>query len=538
MLACSSILSLGWYLSTSTALSGPLGEFVPVIGSIAIAGIVPVLVHRQIVQNRFNSAQLSTSQRIEAFNRHTAVNVVDSNHNITEVNDRLLELTGYDRSQLIGKPVCLFYGEDSVKTAQEIREALRRGEIWQGETTLQHAGGQTVTTQTTVVPLFDAQKNWLGSITVRTDVTAAHELAAQRETAQTLHELRDDIWIVDADTERFSYMNRAASRRLEMEKGEYLLTNMSDLEPMRGIRRVVHACRRLRETGESTTNFEIELNDVPFYVTVKYLPNRSQRSRYLILLTDISDRVEQAQKKADFISTVSHELRSPLTSIKGSMGLLLANSAGDLPQKALGLLEIAHRNADRLVLIINDILDLEKISKGHMEFEAVNVDMNAILREAFDANVALQSRFTINFKLSGDQDPLYVQTDPNRVIQVLNNFISNACKFSRPSATVEINLRDEGDSVRVSVRDEGPGIADTDKQKVFERFADLSNSDRAAKGGTGLGLSICKAIIQGLGGTIGFETAEGVGSTFYFVLPKNVAPSIEHSNMVLLRAAG
>ncbi len=532
-----SLCSAGWYTTTSALLSGAWGTVVPIAGAIAIAGLVPALANLRRTGRYIRNTNLSLVQRIQAFDEHAAVNIVGSDHMISEVNERLIELTGYSREELVGKPVDVMYGAQGAERCLEIRASLMRGEAWQGETPVRHADGHTIITQTTVTPLTNADGEWVGSIAIRTDVTGAYELIAHQETAETLHELRDDIWIVDAETERFSYMNKVAASRFGLQKQDYLATRLDTLSDGDEIRSIVQACRNLRSTGESTTNFEMTLRDVPFYVTVKYLHRKAQGGRYLILLSDITESVVQAQNRAAFVSTVSHELRSPLTSIKGSMGLLLSKSAGELPERAVALLEIAHRNADRLVLIINDILDLEKISQGQMDFTKGDVDLCALVREAYEANITLQQRFSLNFEISGDESPLWVHTDPNRIIQVLNNFLSNACKFSKPSGKVSICLHDEGDQVRVCVKDEGRGIPPADQKKVFQRFADMENSDRAAKGGTGLGLSICKAIIDGLDGTIGFDTREGAGTTFYFVLPKVVAESMPADTGTRLRVA-
>jgi signal transduction histidine kinase len=247
------------------------------------------------------------------------------------------------------------------------------------------------------------------------------------------------------------------------------------------------------------------------------------------MLNDISARQIEERKKSEFISTVSHELRSPLTSIKGSMGLLLSKAAGDIPDKALSLLEIAHRNADRLVLIINDILDLEKIAAGRMEFEIKDVDLSELVEETRRANAMLHQRFDLEIKVNGTDKPRVVRTDPNRIIQVLTNFLSNASKFSAANSKIEIMVEDLEDDIRISVRDEGAGIPKKDQHKIFERFADLGNSDRVGKGGTGLGLSICKAIIEGLGGSIGFNSKEGVGTTFFFALPKHETVGLRSS---------
>ncbi|MEP4068949.1 ATP-binding protein, partial [Sulfitobacter sp.] len=132
----------------------------------------------------------------------------------------------------------------------------------------------------------------------------------------------------------------------------------------------------------------------------------------------------------------------------------------------------------------------------------------------------LQQRFGMTVEMSGVDAPIPFYTDPNRFIQILTNLLSNAYKFSAPNSKILIEVKDAGGQMRISVTDEGQGIPAAEQHKIFTRFSDMTNSDRALKGGTGLGLNICKAIVETMGGTIGFDTQEGVGSTFYFYLPK------------------
>lgn len=517
-------LAAGWYGAASGLLSGAAGNIVPAAGAIAIAGFLPaILAARNSGQNAKNKPRPGESmlKQLQALDQHAGINIVDSDSLLTEVNDHLLKLTGYSREELIGQHVRVLYDDEARSVTDLIRGNLQRGLTWQGETQLRRKDGRTLVTQATVIPLFDADGTWTGSISARTDVTETSALLAERHSAQTLNELRDDIWIVDAQTEEFSYLNGPAKKRLLMANEEYLGKSSTDFSLAHEIEAVLKACRALREKGEVTTQFESVLVDTPMYISIKFLPGPRGAGRYLIVSTDISHRLEQEQRKSAFISTVSHELRSPLTSIKGAMGLLLSGSAGELPDKASALLEIAHRNADRLILIINDILDLDKISNGQMDFEIRDVDLVELLHEADRANAMLQQRFGVDVKITGADEPVLLKTDPNRFIQVLTNLMSNAYKFSPPNGCIILDIKDVGEHVCISVKDEGQGIPLSEQGKIFDRFADMTNSDRAAKGGTGLGLSICKAIVENLGGTIGFDTQEGVGTTFYFNLPKS-----------------
>lgn len=513
-------LATAWYALSHSILSGTAGTVIPALGAIAIAGVVPSLVTRKAVERRNRDTRFSMAQQLEAFEKHACLNIVDDTDKLTEVNEKLLELTGYDREDLIGKPVTYLYDAIDSKLASKIRGNLRSGKSWEGQTPLRHKHGHVVVTQSTIMPLFNSAGNWAGSISVRTDVSRINELIAERHTAQTLYELRDDIWIIESETETFSYLNRTAESRFNTNSDGYRSQSISELNHSKETAEVLTACRELKASKKTATQFETVFMETPVDVSIKFLPGTDDAGRYLILVTDISERIAQEKQKTAFISTVSHELRSPLTSIKGAMGLLLSKSAGELPDKAVSLLEIAHRNADRLILIINDILDLDKISNGEMDVELKAVDLSELIKEASNANAMLQQRFGVQVEMIGMDANVPFNTDPNRFIQVLTNLLSNAYKFSAPNSTIHIEVKDEDAHVRVSVKDEGQGIPQHEQQKVFSRFSDMTNSDRALKGGTGLGLSICKAIVENLGGTIGFESSEGVGTTFYFCLPK------------------
>lgn len=525
-LATGWVLAASWFAGTSLLFSGFRDTIIPAVGAVAIAGVIPVLMIKRKLDGNVDQSQSFLSQRLNAFDKHACISIIDDQEELTEVNDHLLNLTGYAREELIGQKVRVFYNPSRQKVADEVRSYQLRGETWQGETQLRRKDGSTLFTQSTVMPFMDGQGKYAGSITIRTDVTQTNKLIAQQETAETLNELRDDIWIIDAETEKFSYLNRAAKDRLSINEADYLSKDLDDFLATSELDEVLQACRGLRENGEVSTQFETSLKGVAMHVSIKFLPDAQKAGRYLVLLNDISDRLEQEQRKSAFVSTVSHELRSPLTSIKGAMGLLLSGSAGDLPDKALTLLDIAHRNADRLILIINDILDLDKMSNGQMIFDLKEVDLVELVKETDKASAMLQQRFGVDVILRGAEEPILFQTDPNRFIQVLTNLTSNAYKFAPPQSSIVIGIENGADYVRVSVQDEGPGISLDEQHKIFDRFADMSNSERTTKGGTGLGLNICRAIVESLGGTIGFDTEEGVGTTFYFSLPKSVPNSV------------
>jgi PAS domain S-box-containing protein len=237
---------------------------------------------------------------------------------------------------------------------------------------------------------------------------------------------------------------------------------------------------------------------------------------------DITERRKVDQAKAEFVSTVSHELRTPLTSIKGSLGLIRSGALGELPDKLHSMLDIAYNNSERLVLLINDILDMEKIEAGKMTFNMQPIDIAALLDDAIEANKGYGVEHGATFVFTeGDKD-ITVLGDKDRLMQALTNLMSNAAKFSPDGDHVELSLSGDRDFIRLAVKDKGPGIPEEFRDSIFEKFSQADSSDTRKKGGTGLGLSITKAIVEKHGGTIDFKTVTGEGCTFYIDLPKLV----------------
>ncbi|WP_439859187.1 CHASE domain-containing protein [Pseudomonas sp. MBLB4136] len=245
------------------------------------------------------------------------------------------------------------------------------------------------------------------------------------------------------------------------------------------------------------------------------------RRLYICMLRDISARKQVERLKSEFIATVSHELRTPLTSIKGSLGLLTAGAVGPLGAQAHELVRIAQSNSERLVSLVNDILDIEKLEFGHSRIQLTRTDLRPLLHEALAHNQGYADGHQVRLSLDDSALPAQVpvRVDGQRLQQVLSNLIANAVKFSEPQGQVEISAEVVDAQVRVQVLDHGPGIADEFRERIFQKFAQADSSDSRRRGGTGLGLSICKTLIERMHGQIGYRSQLGQGSTFYFSLP-------------------
>jgi PAS domain S-box-containing protein len=241
--------------------------------------------------------------------------------------------------------------------------------------------------------------------------------------------------------------------------------------------------------------------------------------RHLVaVVRDISERRRIEAMKDAFVSTVSHELRTPLTSIAGSLGLLAGGAAGELPEKASRLIGIAHSNSQRLVRLINDILDVEKLESGRQPMTMEVLDLRDVARRSVEGVQGYADQLGVVLSL-GEGEPAPVRGDMDRLIQVVTNLLSNAAKFSPSGGEVSVGVNPETRIARLSVTDRGPGIPDAFRARIFGKFAQADASDARAKGGTGLGLAIAREIAERHGGRLWFESQEGEGATFHLDLP-------------------
>lgn len=256
------------------------------------------------------------------------------------------------------------------------------------------------------------------------------------------------------------------------------------------------------------------------YLNISWSLNKNE-NRYFFIgqIIDITDQKKIGLMKDEFVSTVSHELRTPLTSIKGALGLLLAGKTATLTQAQSRLIDIAKSNADRLTDIVNDILDLEKISAGEVMFSTAELDLAEIIEVSVQQMSPFATTHNCAIRIDLSKVPLPVCADYGRTQQVLTNLISNACKYSDPDSEVVVKAEQLDNQMIVYVQNTGAGVPDSFRSKIFEPFSQADGSDTRTTGGTGLGLNISKQIVQRQGGKIGFESTPGGITIFWFTIP-------------------
>ena len=253
-------------------------------------------------------------------------------------------------------------------------------------------------------------------------------------------------------------------------------------------------------------------------VAISLVPDQGER-RYVAAIRDITDFKHAEAMKNEFVSTVSHELRTPLTSIGGSLGLLASGAVGTLNDKADRLVAIAHSNCERLIRLINDILDIEKIESGKMHFADEELDICRLVVRMSAANASYADGRGVALATDGCDKAILVRGDADRLEQALTNLVSNAIKYSPQGGTVEIAALTESKWVVIEVRDRGAGVPIAFRERIFGKFAMADGSDSRQRGGTGLGLSIAREIAERHGGSIDFHDRDGGGTVFCLRIP-------------------
>ena len=342
-------------------------------------------------------------------------------------------------------------------------------------------------------------------------------LAATKRSEAILLSTSDGIIVFDAD-DRVTFANPAAETLLGR-GAEELVGLITDTWTIFGL--ATDPEGPVQETGTQTREVRME-EPAHRIVDVRVDPVFDDRHAYLgsvCTIRDVTAEREAMQMKNEFVSTVSHELRTPLTSIKGYIDLILDGEAGEVNEIQQEFLSIVKENSDRLVELINDMLDISRIESGRIVLKVQPLDIAERVCGAVNTFKAVLDQQGRSIHVDVPDELPKAAGDPDRVGQVLINFISNAIKYSPEGGDVYVSADFEDDRVKVGIRDEGIGIAPEDQARLFTKFYRVDSSLTREIGGTGLGLSICKSIIELLGGEVGVDSEQGKGSTFWFTLP-------------------
>jgi PAS domain S-box-containing protein len=445
------------------------------------------------------------------------------------VNPAFTRLTGYLASEVIGEnPRFLRSGLHDAVFYQKLWNTILSREVWHGEIVNRRKDGTLYTEEMTITPVCDAQGTLSHFIAIKQDITvrkrAEQDLFFKTALLEAESETTIDGILVVGVTGQVLLANRQFARMWNIP--EEAISTKDDKKLME------HALGQIKDsdaflekvnylyTHESEkSRDEIELKDGRVFDRYSSPLQDSTGKLYgrIWYFRDMSERREVERTKSEIVSVVSHELRTPLTSIRGALGLLAAGLLRSQPEKGERMLQIAVANTDRLVRLINDILDLERLESGKMNLEKRTCTASGLMTQAADSVRDLAEKAGVTLSVSLLSARLWV--DPDRIIQALINLLSNAIKFSPRGQAVWLTAIRQADQILFQVKDQGRGIPQEKREKIFERFQQVDASDRREKGGTGLGLPITRSIVQQHGGRIWVESTLGQGSAFSFTLP-------------------
>jgi PAS domain S-box-containing protein len=452
---------------------------------------------------------------------------------IMDANDELLAMFGVDRESVIGRRLRDFWAE--TPSAEEIAESNQLAEGSQDRSVAvrkyHRADGSTFDALAISAAIRDSGGAYLYGVRIIQDIS--DQVRAQAELFESEARFRVmfenapmGTAIVDDVHASITDLNAGLSELFGYSRDEMIGWRLADF-------RAVPLGTDNRTTSQAMARGEVDRTDAErlyrrkdgseFEALVSTAAVRDDQGRYLYSIRtvqDITERKEIERGKDEFIAMTSHELRTPVTAMHAAVTLVAQGAFGEMPAKAQNMLNIAASNSDRLVALVNDLIDLERMHLGKVDISVQQINAGEIVLQAADLVRPLADEVGVTIQV----DPVDVRftADPGRMLQTLQNLLGNAIKFSPVSTTVVVRVEDQGDSVRLSVADQGRGIPADQLERIFERFQQVDSSDARGAGGSGLGLAIAKAIVEAHMGRIWVESELGEGSTFFVEMPREM----------------
>jgi PAS domain S-box-containing protein len=443
---------------------------------------------------------------------------------ITAWNPAAERIFGHASAEAIGRNIGIIVPPDRREEhAAIVKQALAGEPVENFETMRIAKGGRQIHVAVSLHPVKSSTGEIVGLANIARDLTAGK--LADEKFRLVVESCPSGIIMIDP-TGKVVMINAESERLFGYRRDELIGQPVDILVPMR--LRGQHARHRTgftqnpetRRMGAGRDLFGQRKDGTEFPVEVGLNPIQTSEGLLILsVIVDISERKRLERLKDEFVSTVSHELRTPLTSISGSLGLLVGGATGKLPDSAARLLAIAQANSQRLVRLVNDILDIEKLESNRIVFNLKRLEARTVAEQAIEGNRGFADGYGVRIRLDEASAAGMVHADPDRLAQVITNLLSNAIKFSPSRGEVTVAIQERDQLVRISVRDHGPGVPAEFRPHVFEKFAQADAGHARQKGGTGLGLSIVKQIVTRLGGTVDFEDAAGGGTEFHVELP-------------------
>ena len=500
---------------------------VPMVRSDGSAAGLSVILQDLTALHRAQAAVAASEARYRTMieSAHEGVAVLDAEHRFTFVNARFAEMFGYDVDEMTGMSLDTLTFPEDADVVAGMMQRRQQGLSEDDENRWRRKDGSTLWTMKAIAPLVDEAGTFTGAVAFHTDVTDRKRAeGALRASEARLRSYFEYVPVGILLVNRHGLVvnvNPALCQITGFEKDELLGADLHDLQGRIEENEVGFGALLRGELPSFRFERPFVTKDgrsIWLDVTASVMRDEhGEPIEFVVVLQDVTSRKDAERVKDEFVSVTSHELRTPLTSIRGALGLLTGGAVGGLPDSAQRMLAVAMQSTDRLIRLINDILDLERLSSGKLSLSLEACDAEDLVVRAIEEIRGAADALGVEVRATSVDGRVWA--DPDRIIQALTNLIGNAIKFSPPSATVEVSARVDGDHVRFAVEDRGPGIPSDQLDTVFERFRQVDASDSRAKGGTGLGLAICRTIVEQHGGRIWVESALGVRTIFTFTLP-------------------